>query len=49
MTRFVPKCVVELLAMLLPILKFSFEWLVLVLRILKLQIPGGCLDIISDM
>jgi hypothetical protein len=40
--------VVELLALLLPILKFSFEWLVLLLRILKLQIAGGCLDSTSD-
>jgi hypothetical protein len=47
MVPFVPKCVVELLALLLPFLKFFSEWLVL-LRILKLQIPGGCLDIFSD-
>jgi len=47
MAPFVHK-VVELLALLLPILKFSFKWLVLLLRIMNSQIPGGYLDIISD-
>lgn len=47
MAPFIPKCVIELLALMLPILKFSVEWLGLLLCILKLQIPGGCLCIVK--